>query len=165
MAAHRQPVLRRRWISLARMGRGGGHGPGHTIGAALALKDSGRLTIGVIGDGDYLMGVNALWTAANLKLPMMIVVVNNRSYFNDEVHQERMARQRNRPVENKGIGQKLDNPAPNIVGLARAQGFEGGEPVRNVEALQLELERGTAVVAAGGRYVIDALIIPGYSDK
>ena len=37
-----------------------GTGPGHTIGAALALKDSGRLTIGVIGDGDYLMGVNAL---------------------------------------------------------------------------------------------------------
>ena len=33
------------------------HRPGHTIGAALALKDSDRLTIGVIGDGDYLMGI------------------------------------------------------------------------------------------------------------
>ena len=44
-----------------------GTGPGHTIGAALALKDSGRLTIGVIGDGDYLMGVNALWTASRME--------------------------------------------------------------------------------------------------
>ena len=100
-----------------------GTGPGHTIGAALALKDSGRLTIGVIGDGDYLMGVNALWTAANLKLPMMMVVANNRSYFNDEVHQESMARQRNRPVENKGIGQKLDNPAPRYCRTGPCPGF------------------------------------------
>lgn len=138
-----------------------GTGTGHTIGAALALKGSGRLTIGVIGDGDYLMGVNALWTASNIKLPMMMVVSNNRSYFNDEVHQERVARQRGRPVENKGIGQTLDNPAPDIVGLARAQGFEGGKSVTSVEDLQLELEKGAAIVAMGGRYIIDALIIPG----
>lgn len=142
-----------------------GTGPGHTIGAALALKDSGRLTIGVIGDGDYLMGVNALWTASNLKLPMLMVVANNRSYFNDEVHQERMARQRGRPVENKGIGQKLDDPPPDIIGLARAQGFDGGTPVSDVESLQQELVKAAAVVAAGGRYIVDALIIPGYSDK
>lgn len=69
-----------------------GSGPDHTIGAAIALRDSGRMTVGVIGDGDYLM--SALWTAARLKVPMMLVVSNNRSYFNDEVHQERMARER-----------------------------------------------------------------------
>lgn len=142
-----------------------GTGTGHTVGAALALKDSGRLTVGVIGDGDYLMGVNALWTASHLKIPMMMVVANNRSYYNDEVHQERMARQRGRPVENKGIGQKLDDPAPDLVGLAVCQGFDGGESVRDAQALQQALERGAAVVAAGGRYVIDAQIIPGYSDK
>ena len=68
-----------------------GTGPGHSVGAALALRDSGRLTMGVIGDGDYLMGVNALWTASSLDLPMMLLIVNNRSYFNDEIHQERMA--------------------------------------------------------------------------
>ncbi|MET0744379.1 MAG: thiamine pyrophosphate-binding protein, partial [Microvirga sp.] len=63
-----------------------GTGPGHTIGAALALRDSGRLVVGVIGDGDYLMGVNALWTAAHMRIPLLLVVANNRSYFNDEVH-------------------------------------------------------------------------------
>jgi thiamine pyrophosphate-dependent acetolactate synthase large subunit-like protein len=68
-----------------------GTGPGHTIGAALALKDSDRLTIGVIGDGDYLMGVSALWTASHFNIPVMIVVADNRSYFNDELHQERVA--------------------------------------------------------------------------
>lgn len=142
-----------------------GTGPGHTIGAAIALRDSGRMTIGVIGDGDYLMGVNALWTASRDRVPMMLIVANNRSYFNDEVHQERMARARSRPVENKWIGQRLDDPPPDIIGLARAQGFEGGNPVRSVDELLAELERGAAIVAAGGRYIIDALIVPGYSDK
>ncbi|MBX9908992.1 MAG: thiamine pyrophosphate-binding protein [Beijerinckiaceae bacterium] len=142
-----------------------GTGPGHTIGAAIALRDSGRMTIGVVGDGDYLMGVNALWTASHERVPMMLIVCNNRSYFNDEVHQERMARARSRPVENKWIGQRLDDPPPDIIGLARAQGFDGGASVRSVEELFAELERGAAVVASGGRYIIDALIAPGYSDK
>ena len=71
-----------------------GTGPGHTIGAALALKDTDRLTIGVIGDGDYLMGVNALWTASHFQIPVMIVVADNRSYYNDEMHQERVAQMR-----------------------------------------------------------------------
>ena len=142
-----------------------GTGPGHTIGAAIALRDSGRLTVGVIGDGDYLMGVNALWTAARMRLPLLFVIVNNRSYFNDEVHQERMAVQRGRPVANRWIGQRLDDPPPDLVGLARAQGFEGEGPVSSVADLQAALRRGAAVVAAGGRYVIDAHVLPGYSER
>lgn len=61
-----------------------GSGPGQAVGAALALKDSGRLPVAVMGDGDYLMGVNALWTASHMDLPLMVVVANNRTYFNDE---------------------------------------------------------------------------------
>ncbi|WNJ93078.1 thiamine pyrophosphate-binding protein [Bosea sp. 685] len=139
-----------------------GTGPGHSIGAAIALRESGRLTVGVIGDGDYLMGVNALWSASHVKVPLMIVVMNNRSYFNDEVHQERVALQRGRPVENKGIGQRLDDPAADIIGLARAQGFAGGEPAGSVAALLERLNEGARIVAVGGRYIIDARIAAGY---
>jgi len=140
-----------------------GTGPGHTVGAALALRDSSRLVIGVLGDGDYAMGVNALWTASSMRLPAMIVVANNRSYFNDEVHQERMAKQRNRPVENKWIGQRLQDPELDLSGLARAQGFEASGPVRSVAALRAALETGAAAVAAGGRFLIDANIEAGYA--
>lgn len=45
----------------------------------------------VISDGDYLLGIQAVWTAANQKIPMLMVVANNRAYFNDVVHQERVA--------------------------------------------------------------------------
>lgn len=85
-------------------GGGIGGGPGIAVGAALALRGSGRLPVAVCGDGDTLMGITALWTAAHYRIPLLLVVANNQSFFNDEVHQERMARQRGRPVSNKWIG-------------------------------------------------------------
>ena len=141
------------------MGKDGGgavgSGPGNAVGTALALKDSGRLVVSVVGDGDYLMGVNALWTAAHMELPLMIVVANNRSYFNDELHQERVALARDRPPENRWIGQRLDEPTPDIVGFGRAQGFEGEGPISDVKEFMKALERGEEVLRVGGRYVID----------
>jgi thiamine pyrophosphate-dependent acetolactate synthase large subunit-like protein len=141
-----------------------GTGPGHTIGAALALKDAGRLTIGVLGDGDYLMGVNALWTASRMEIPVMIVIADNRSYYNDEMHQERVAQARSRPVQNRWIGQRIDDPRVDLVAMARAQGFESEDPVSTTEALAKALQRGAEVVAKGGRYFIDSVITPGYAD-
>ena len=142
-----------------------GTGPGHTIGAALALKDTGRLTIGVLGDGDYLMGVNALWTASHFEIPMMIVVADNRSYYNDEMHQERVAQMRSRPAQNRWIGQRIDDPRVDLVAMARAQAFDSEEPVSTAEALAKALKRGAEVVANGGRYFIDSVIKPGYADS
>ena len=142
-----------------------GTGPGHTVGAALALKDSGRLTIGVLGDGDYLMGVSALWTAAHFEIPVMIVVADNRSYYNDEMHQERVAQMRGRPAQNRWIGQRIDEPRVDLVTMARAQGFEGEAPVATTDALAKALKRGAEIVAKGGRYFIDSVIQPGYADS
>lgn len=142
-----------------------GTGPGHTVGAALALKDSGRLVVGVIGDGDYLMGVSALWSASHFNLPVMVVVADNRSYFNDEMHQERVAQMRNRPAQNRWIGQRIDDPRVDLVAMARAQGFDSEAPVTTAAELATALERGAKVVADGGRYFIDSVILPGYADS
>jgi benzoylformate decarboxylase len=142
-----------------------GTGPGHTIGAALALKGTDRLTIGVLGDGDYLMGVNALWTASHFQIPVMIVVADNRSYYNDEMHQERVAQMRNRPPQNRWIGQRIDDPRVDLVAMARAQGFESEDPVSTTEALAQALKRGAEIVANGGRYFIDSVVQPGYADS
>ena len=110
-------------------GGGIGAGPGITVGGAIALKGTARLPVAILGDGDYLMGVNALWTAATGGVPLLAVVCNNRSFFNDEVHQERVAKERGRPVENRWIGQRIDDPAPDLAMLARAQGLDGIGPV------------------------------------
>ena len=103
-------------------GGGGGSGPGMTIGAALALKDSGRLVAGIIGDGDCMMSINALWTAAHYRIPALFIVVsNNRSYYNDELHQESVALHRGRNPANRWIGQRINDPAPGFAAMAEAK--------------------------------------------
>ncbi len=144
-------------------GAGIGAGPGIAVGAALALLGSGRLAVAVLGDGDYLMGVTALWTAAHYAIPLLVVIANNRSYYNDELHQERVARMRNRPVENKWIGQRLTGPEVDLAAMARAQGALGLGPVADGAALAAALAAAIAHVAAGGVAAIDVHVAPGYA--
>ena len=138
-------------------------GPGVTVGAALALKGTGRLPVGICGDGDFLMGVTALWTATHYRIPLLIVVANNRSFYNDEVHQERVARMRNRPVENKWIGQRISDPDIDLAALARAQGARGFGPIDDVKKLQTTLAEAIAAVEAGAVAVVDVRVEPGYT--
>jgi len=144
-------------------GGGIGSGPGMTVGAALALRGSGRLPVAVLGDGDYLMGVTALWTAVHYRIPLLIVVSNNQSFFNDEIHQERMARLRGRPVENKWVGLRMDDPAIDLAQLARGQGARGYGPVRDANALRAALEEAVRDVGQGAVGVIDVRVAPEYA--
>jgi acetolactate synthase I/II/III large subunit len=143
-------------------GGGVGAGPGMAVGAALALKGTGRLPIAMLGDGDYLMGVTALWTAVHNQIPLLVVIANNRSYFNDEIHQERMARQRNRPVENKWIGQAIREPDIDLAALGRAQGAAAFGPVEQPARLAGTLADAIAAVRAGQLAVVDVRVLPGY---
>lgn len=145
-------------------GGGIGGGPGISVGAALALKGSGRLVISVCGDGDFMMGCTALWTAAHYKIPLLFVVANNRSYFNDELHQERVARARNRPVENRWVGQRISEPDIDIASIARAQGAQGFGPVTEIGELKATFVKAIAAVDAGDVAVVDVRVEPGYTN-
>jgi thiamine pyrophosphate-dependent acetolactate synthase large subunit-like protein len=144
-------------------GGGIGGGPGISVGAALALRGSGRLPISICGDGDFLMGVTALWTATHYRIPLLIVVANNQSFYNDEVHQERVARMRNRPVENKWIGVRMSDPEVDLAAMARAQGAKGFGPVHDAAALEGVLTAAIAAVDAGDVAVVDVRVRPGYT--
>ncbi|HSS70194.1 MAG TPA: thiamine pyrophosphate-dependent enzyme, partial [Casimicrobiaceae bacterium] len=144
-------------------GGGVGAGPGISVGAALALRGSGRLPVGVLGDGDFLMGVTALWTAVHYRIPLLILVANNCSFYNDEIHQERMARARKRPVENRWIGQRMTDPDIDIAGLARAQGCEAFGPIVNGRELARALREAIAAVERGAVAVVDVRVEPGYT--
>jgi hypothetical protein len=143
-------------------GAGVGSGPGITVGAALALKGSGRLPIGVLGDGDFLMGNTAVWTAVHYKIPCLIVVSNNRSFFNDERHQENIAKARNRPPENRWIGQHIGDPDIDLAAMARSMGAVGIGPVTTAEEMGPAFVRGVEAVEKGEVCVIDARVAPGY---
>jgi thiamine pyrophosphate-dependent acetolactate synthase large subunit-like protein len=144
-------------------GGGIGGGPGIAVGAALALRGSGRLPIAICGDGDFLMGATALWTATHYRIPLLFVIANNQSFFNDEVHQERVARMRDRPVENKWIGMRMTDPEIDLAGIARAQGATGIAPVKSMDQLETAFKQAIAAVDAGGVAVVDVRVITGYT--
>ena len=144
-------------------GGGIGGGPGISVGAALALRGTGRLPVGICGDGDFLMGVTALWTAAHYRIPLLIIVANNQSFFNDEVHQERVARMRNRPIDNKWIGMRISDPDIDLAALAQAQGAQGFGPVHDAAELEGIFAAAITAVEAGAVAVVDVRVQPGYT--
>jgi thiamine pyrophosphate-dependent acetolactate synthase large subunit-like protein len=144
-------------------GGGIGAGPGISVGAALALIGTGRLPVSICGDGDFLMGATSLWTAVHYRIPLLLIVANNRSFFNDELHQERVARMRGRPVENRWIGQRISDPHIDHAGLGRAQGAAGFGPVTEAAELDAIFAQAVAVVQAGGVAVVDVHVTPGYT--
>jgi thiamine pyrophosphate-dependent acetolactate synthase large subunit-like protein len=142
-----------------------GSGPGMTVGAALALKGTPVLAVSVLGDGDTLMGCNALWTAARYRLPCLIIIANNGSFYNDEVHQTRVALHRDRPAENDVIGQRIDDPQPDLNSLATSMGLSvPGPKVTTREHLIPSLRRAVALAQEGRPVLLDIGILPdGYS--
>jgi thiamine pyrophosphate-dependent acetolactate synthase large subunit-like protein len=146
-------------------GGGVGAGPGITVGAALALRGGGRLPVAIMGDGDFLMGNTALWTATHYGIPCLILVANNRSFFNDELHQERVAKERSRPVENRWIGQRISGPDIDLAMMARAQGAEGIGPVTKVAELAPAVEKGLRLARDGAVCVVDVRVAPGYDSN
>ena len=93
-----------------------------------------------------------------MEIPLIVVIANNRSYFNDVAHQERMAVVRSRPVENKFVGQEMVDPPVDLVAIARAQGLEGEGPVETAADLAAALLRAEAAFKRGKCYVIDARV-------
>ena len=146
-------------------GGGVGAGPGIAVGAALALRGSGRLPVAVLGDGDYLMGLTALWTAVANEIPLLVIVANNHCYNNDVAHQDRIARVRDRPVERKWIGQMIADPAPDLAMLARGQGAIGIGRIERGEDLAAAIAEGIKHVEAGKVCVIDVFVSPDQDQK
>ena len=137
---------------LGKDGGGGiGSGPGISVGAALALHTRGKQTVAVLGDGDFCMGASAIWSAVRSRIPLLVLINNNRSYFNDELHQETVARRRNRPVGNRWIGQRLADPEIDIAKLAEAQGAVGIGPMKKAADLEAAIAKGVGVLQVGRR--------------
>jgi thiamine pyrophosphate-dependent acetolactate synthase large subunit-like protein len=138
-------------------GGGLGYGLPASLGAALALRRSGKFCVDIQPDGDLLFTASALWTAAHHQIPLLIVVCSNRSYFNDEEHQERIAILRNRPVENKTIGIRIEEPNVDFGALARTYGCWGAGPITEPKDLIKTLREAVKVVKEGKPALVDVV--------
>jgi acetolactate synthase I/II/III large subunit len=130
---------------------------GISLGVALAHKGTGRLVIDFQPDGDLMFDAGALWNAAKHEIPLLIVMFNNRAYYNDWEHQIRMARLRGTDEAKAHLGMDLFGPEPNFAGLARAMGGWGEGPIERPEDVRPALQRAVEEVRKGRVALVDTI--------
>ncbi len=124
---------------------------GISLGVALAHKHSDRLVVDIQPDGDLMFDLGSLWIASYHRIPMLAVMFNNRAYYNDWEHQERIARQRGTPVENAYVGMEIAKPAPDFARVAEALGWHGEGPISDPGLVGAAVRRAAEVVASERR--------------
>ena len=132
-------------------GAGLGYGMPAALGVALAHRGAGKVCVNLQADGDMLYVVSALYTAAHHRIPLLTVMLNNRTYGNDEEHQEAVAKTRSRPVENKVVGIRIDDPAPDFARIAQGFGVHAEGPIERADEVVPALRRALRVVKEEGR--------------
>ncbi len=130
---------------------------GLSLGVALANKGTGRLVVDLQPDGDLMFDAGALWIAAKYKIPMLIVMFNNRAYYNDWNHQIVMAKNRGTDPSRAHIGMDLYDPDPDFAGLARSMGWYAEGPFESGDDLKPALKRAIEQVKQGKPALIDAV--------
>ena len=130
---------------------------GISIGVALANRDKGRPVVDIQPDGDLMFDLGALWVAAKYKIPMLVVMFNNRAYYNDWEHQIRMARQRGTDENLAHLGMDLFGPEPDFAGVARSLGWFAEGPLDRPEDVGPALRRAVAEVKTGRPALVDTI--------
>ncbi len=130
---------------------------GLSIGVALAHKGTGRLVVDLQPDGDLLFDTGALWTPARYDIPMLVIMHNNRAYWNDWNHQIAVARHRGTPVERAYIGQDIVDPPPDFAAIARGFEWYAEGPIEQPDDVAAALRRAIEAVKNGTPALIDTI--------
>jgi acetolactate synthase I/II/III large subunit len=145
-------------------GGSGGAGVGYnlpaSLGAALANKPHGRLTVAFGGDGDFLFNPGTLWTAAHHRIPMLYIIHNNRAYHQEYMYLQAMAARHGRGIEKADIGTTIKDPNVDYATVARGMGAYGEGPIVDPNDLAPALKRALAAVKAGQPTVVDVVTDP-----
>ena len=146
------------------LGGSGGQGVGYAapgaIGAALANRDKGLLSVTFQPDGDLMYAPGVLWTAAHHKIPLLMVMHNNRGYYQEVMHLQRMAALHRRRPDTALIGNEIDDPAIDYARLAQAHGVWAEGPISDPKLLNAALRRALAVVKTGRPALVDVVCQP-----
>jgi thiamine pyrophosphate-dependent acetolactate synthase large subunit-like protein len=148
------------------IGGAGGEGVGYlapaALGAAIANKKHGRLSVSIQSDGDLMMANGVLWTAAHHRVPLLTVMHNNRAYHQEIMQLQRVANQHNRGVDidKCKIGTEIANPNIDYAMLAKSMGVQAEGPISDPKDLSAAIRRGIQVVKGGDPYLIDIITQP-----
>jgi acetolactate synthase I/II/III large subunit len=141
-------------------GYGVGYGAPAAVGAALANRKHGRLTVSIQNDGDLMFAPGVLWTAAHHRIPLLIVMHNNRAYHQELMQVQIMADRHNRGITNASIGSVLVDPPIDYSKLAQGMGLHAEGPISDPKDLAPAIRRAIAVVKGGDPALVDVLTQP-----
>jgi acetolactate synthase-1/2/3 large subunit len=130
---------------------------GMSLGVALAHKGFGKIVVAIQPDGDLMYDAGALWTAAKHEIPILIVMFNNRAYYNDWHHQIRIARQRGTDEGRAHIGMDLFGPEPDFATIARGMGMWSEGPIDQPEDVGPAIRRALEIVRSGKPALVDVI--------
>lgn len=124
---------------------------GISTGVALAHRETGRLVVDIQPDGDLMFDPGTLWIGAHDKIPMLVVMYNNRAYYNDWAHQIRMAKQRGTDERLAYVGMEINNPPPDFATIAKGMGCYGEGPIFNGDEVGPALKRAIEFIKKEGK--------------
>jgi acetolactate synthase-1/2/3 large subunit len=137
-----------------------GYGLPASVGAALANREHGRLSVSIQPDGDFMFANGVLWTAAHHKIPLLMLMHNNRAYHQEVMHVQRMANRHNRGIDRASIGTTLTDPDINYAKLAEGMGVYSSGPISDPKDLRPAIQKALAVVKRGEPALIDVVTQP-----
>ena len=137
-----------------------GYGAPAAVGAALANRRHGRLSVNIQCDGDLNYAPGVLWTAAHHRIPLLTIMHNNRAYHQERMYITDMAARANRDVSRASIGNDLSDPFIDHASLAKAYGVHGIGPIENPNDLAPAIKRAIEIVKRGEPVLIDTVTQP-----
>jgi acetolactate synthase I/II/III large subunit len=141
-------------------GAGVGYGAPAALGAAVANKKYGRLSINIQNDGDLMYAPGVLWTSAHHSIPLLSVMHNNRAYHQEVMHLQRMANRHQRGITTAEIGTTIKNPNIDYAAMARSMGVHGEGPITDPNDLAPALKRAMEAVSRGEPALVDVVTQP-----
>jgi acetolactate synthase-1/2/3 large subunit len=136
---------------------GVGYDGGGSVGSALANRKYGRLSVSIMGDGALMVSPGSLWTAAKHKIPILMVMHNNRYYFQEVMHLQHMANRHMRDPHTANIGTEIANPNIDFAKLAQSMGVHAEGPITDPAKLGPALQRAIAIVKSGEPALVDVI--------
>jgi acetolactate synthase-1/2/3 large subunit len=141
-------------------GAGIGYGAPAALGAALANKKHGRLTVSIQTDGDLCYAPGILWTAAHHRIPLLSIMHNNRAYHQEVMGVQSLAARRERGIDRAHIGTTIDDPNIDFAKLAQGFGIHAEGPISDPQDLGPAIARAMAVVKRGEPALVDVVTQP-----
>jgi len=104
-----------------------------------------------------MFDLGALWVAAKYEIPMLVIMYNNRAYYNDWAHQISVAKKRGTDEARAYIGMDLEGPEPDFAHIAKGMDWYAEGPIFDPKEIGPAVARAIGQVKKDKPALIDVI--------